>query len=286
MKKLAFLKRIVILTSIIILVTIVDSCSNRQEIPIGVCTSIDNNELIFNTGYSYIEEHVQKFLVPMSSDDEFAENLKKLESSKLSVEACNSFIPGSLKSVGKEADHDKIALYAETAFRRAKEAGIGIIVFGSGGSRRIPEGFSPDQARNQFISLGKILGPIAGQYGVTIVLEPLNKRECNFINSVSEAGELVKEIDHPNFLLLADIYHMNMDDEGPESIIKYGYLIRHVHIAEEVDRAAPGTHNEDFRPYFEALDKVNYKGRISIECRWESMENQAGIAIEAIRSQL
>jgi sugar phosphate isomerase/epimerase len=280
------MKRIVILTSIIILLTIVDSCSGRQEISIGVCTSIDNNELLFNAGYSFIEESVRNFLVPMNSDDEFAENLKKLESSELSVEACNLFLPGSLKSVGKEADHDKIASYAETAFRRAKEAGVGIIVFGSGGSRRIPEGFSPEQARNQFISLGKILGPIAGQYGVTIVLEPLNKRECNFINSVSEAGELVKEIDHPNFLLLADIYHMNMDDEGPESIVKYGHLIRHVHIAEEVDRAAPGTHNEDFRPYFEALNKVNYNGRISVECRWESMENQASIAIEAIRSQL
>jgi sugar phosphate isomerase/epimerase len=262
------------------------SCWAQPDIRLGICTGIDNGDILLENGYDFIEETVGKFLMPLNSDEEFELVLRKLESSALKVEACNSFIPGKLKSVGENAVHQEIAEYAETAFRRAEMAGMEIIVFGSGGSRNIPDGFSYDEARNQFIALGKMLGPLAGQHNVTIVLEPLNTKECNFINSVSEAGEIVKEIDHPNFLLLADIYHMKMEDEGPENILKYGSLLRHVHIAEERDRAAPGTYNEDFIPYFDALKKVGYNGRLSIECRWEDMKEQAGIAKEVIESQL
>jgi sugar phosphate isomerase/epimerase len=63
---------------------------------------------------------------------------------------------------------------------------------------------------------------------------------------------------------LADVYHMLMDGEGPESIEKYGHLIEHTHIAEKEGRAAPGTHNEDFTAYFKALKDVGYKGKCQL----------------------
>lgn len=253
---------------------------------LGVCTRLANNQLIEQSGYLFIEEGVRKFLIPTKSEAEFAKKMEELKNSNIKIDACNSFLPGSLKSVGKEANHDGILEFSEIAFRRAKLAGIGLIVFGSGGSRRIPEGFSREEARKQFVDLGKRLALIAQKYDVTIVLEPLNTEECNFINSVSEGGEIVKDINHKNFQLLADIYHMTKDDEGPESIIKYGKYLKHVHIAEEIDRAAPGTGSEDFTPYFNALKEVKYKGRISVECRWENMEKQAKIAYNTIINQL
>ncbi len=250
---------------------------------IGVCTRIRNNEILHEFGYSYIEEGVQTFLVPQKSEDEFNEIMALAKKSKLPVVACNVFIPGSLKSVGPDADHPGILEYAETAFRRAEIAGVKTIVFGSGGSRKVPEGFSKDQAREQFIELCSQMAPIAAKYDVIVVLEPLNSKECNFINLVSEGGEMVKEINHPNFRLLADIYHMKMENEGPESILTYGNLIKHLHIAEKQERAAPGTYQEDFRPYFEALKKINYQGCMSVECRWKNLEEEAATAIEYIK---
>lgn len=77
------------------------------------------------------------------------------------------------------------------------------MVFGSGGSHKIPEGFNPDTARTQFISLLGKLGPVAQKYDVVIVLEPLNSGETNFINSVGEGGSIVREVNHPNIRLLA-----------------------------------------------------------------------------------
>lgn len=253
---------------------------------IGVCTKVVNNAMWAGYGYSFVEESVQGFLIPQKSEDEFNEQLSVCKMSKLPVYACNSFLPGSLKCVGENAVHPEIIEYAETTFRRAKMAGTRIIVFGSGGSRKIPEGFSVAKARQQFVNLCKQLGPLAAQYDIIIVIEPLNKRECNFINTVAEGGEIVKDVNHPNVQLLADIYHMKMDDEGPGNILKYGKYLRHVHIAEKEERAAPGTHGEDFRPYFEALKKAKYKGSISIECRWANIENQGMTAIKAIQEQI
>ncbi len=253
---------------------------------LGVCVSVKDAGIAEQAGFSFIEEGVRSFLMPEKGDEEFNKNLILVKDLKLPVKACNSFLPGNLKSVGPEAVHPEILKFAETAFRRASQAGVEIIVFGSGASRSIPDGFSRDEARKQFVNLCKQMAPLAEKYKMIIVLEPLNSGECNFINSVAEGGEIVKEVNHPAFQLLADIYHMKVEGEGPDNIRKYGYLLRHVHIAEKEGRSAPGTHEEDFSPYFSALKEVGYKGRISIECKWQNLESQVGKAHDMLKSQL
>lgn len=253
---------------------------------IGVCTDISNNGTLAVAGYSFIEEAVRNFLIPVEDESVFQTRLALLKESKLPVEACNSFIAGNMKSVGPAAVHDDIVKFAETAFLRAKTAGVKTIVFGSGSSRSIPEDFSKDKAMDQFISLCKRMAPLAEKYNVVISLEPLNTKECNFINSVAEGGEIVKAVNHESFRLLADIYHMLRDHESPDNILKYGDLLYHTHIAENAGRSAPGVNKEDFTPYFKALKDVGYKGRMSIECNWESLAEQAGPALQTMRNQI
>jgi sugar phosphate isomerase/epimerase len=266
------------------------SCNSGNKnvllLDVGICTDYTNGEILAATGCDYIEESVGHFLAPSKSEEEFNLILEHAKRSAVPVKAFNLFIPGSLKSVGPEAVHPVILKYAETAFRRSQKAGVKYIVFGSGGSRSIPDGFSRDEARKQFVNLCTSMAPIAGKYNVVVVLEPLNKTECNFINSVAEGGEIVKEVNHPNLRLLADIYHMLMDNESPQNIVKYGDLIKHTHIAEKEGRAAPGIHNEDFKPYFAALKKINYKGMMSVECNWDNMESQAQASIATIKKQV
>ncbi len=273
----------------VLLLASLSCCSVKKNIlfsEIGVCTSFTNADTLKSFGYAFVEESTGRFLVPQKSNEEFGEILQNASNSKIKVKACNDFIPGNMKCLGPDAVQFEILKYADSVFRRATKAGAEFIVFGSGASRQIPEGFSREKARCQFIALCDSIALIANNYNVVVLLEPLNKNECNFINSVTEGGEIVKEVNHPNFRLLANIYHMLMENESPESILKYGFLIKHVHIAEKQDRAAPGTYNEDFRPYFNALRKIGYQGRISIECNWENLDNQAGVAIESIKKQL
>lgn len=252
---------------------------------IGVCTDSSKSDLLKSFGYSYLEESVQKFLVPAEHEEKFLANLQKT-TNKLPIKALNSFLPSEIRITGPLTNTSLILGLAKTAFERAQIAKIGIIVLGSGKARHIPEGFSRNQAKKQFVELCREMSALAEIHDVTIVLEPLNSEECNFINTVSEGAQIVKEVNHPNFRLLADIYHMKKEGESAESIIKYGDLLRHVHIAEKEDRSAPGTFNEDFTDYFKALKKIKYKGLISIECRWKDMIKQLPLAIQTIHNQL
>lgn len=251
----------------------------------GVCTGLNNREIAEKAGCEFIEEGVSRFLVPDKTEAEFDALLGKLSENKLKVLSCNGFIPATLRLTGPELNHKEALVWAETALRRAGRAGVNYIVFGSGGARKIPEGFGREEARDQFVSLCKAMGPMAKKAGVTIVIEPLNRTETNFINSVLEGADIVKRVNHPNIRLLADIYHMMRESEGPESILEAGKWLRHCHIAEKETRSAPGVKGDDFTPYFAALSKIGYRGAISIESGWKDFGAEIGPAIETMRKQ-
>lgn len=254
---------------------------------IGVSTSVDNHAALQASGYTFVEDNVQRFLVPLEPHTTFLANLDKLESSSLPVKVLNGFIPGHMKSVGPDANHLTIIAYADTAFRRAAMAGVETIVFGSGGSRRVPDGFDHSQAFEQFVTLLKEMGPVANKYNIYIAIEPLNKGETNFINNMSEGLEIVERVGHPNIKLLCDFYHMLKEDEPAEHITNAAGYIQHVHIAEKENRTPPGVAGDDFGPYIEALRNIGYEGMIAIEARWlDDFEGLLPLAIEALRQQI
>ncbi len=259
----------------------------EPAIRFGVCASVDKADKIKIEGYDYIEENVQKFLTPQESDEKFAANLEKVKAAKFPVYACNGFLPAALKVTGPQTNHDEILDYARTACRRAKEAGVKRIVFGSGKSRNLPEGFDTQRAYKQFADLLKKIGPIAAQYDVIIVIEPLNSTECNFVNTVAQATAIAKEVNHPNIGVLADFYHMLRENEGPESIIAAGKLLLHCHIAEKEKRTFPGFAGDDFTPYFKALKQIGYTGGISCECDWgDNFQASLPVALKTMKSQM
>jgi sugar phosphate isomerase/epimerase len=160
-----------------------------------------------------------------------------------------------------------------------------MIVLGSGRTRTVADGFRRAQAREQFIDLCRRLGPLAQQYGVTVVVEPLNRGETNFVNSLAEGADIVEAVDHPNIRLLCDIFHMSREGEPASEITRYGHLIRHVHIAEKADRTAPGMVGDDFTPYFAALKEIGYVGCISIEGNFDHFETRIDPALQTLKEQ-
>jgi sugar phosphate isomerase/epimerase len=247
--------------------------SSKFAPKLGVCTSIQNHEIVAAAGFDYIEDGVRRFLIPDKSDEEFQKNLAILEESSIPIRACNGFLPGYLKSTGPDIKHEEILEFAETAFKRAEMAGIRYIVFGSSGSRNIPGDFDRDVARQQFVSLLGKMGPIAAKYNVTVVIEPLRRGESNFINRVDEGLAIAMEVNHPNIQMLGDVYHMLKEREEPESFIEARKLLKHTHIAEIENRTAPGLAGDNLVPYLRALKNANYNGGISIEGRWGDKED-------------
>lgn len=224
-------------------------------------------------------------LCPGEDDDAFQVVLAKAGAAAAPTEAVNCFFPGGLKNTGPDVDAAALDAWVETACRRAAAAGVEIIVFGSGGSRAVPEGFDRNRAAGQLVENMKRYGPIAAAHGVTIALEPLNTKDCNFVNSVDEGAELVRSAGHPNIRLLIDTYHMAVDNDPADSIRRAEGLVVHAHCAEGDGRGPLGAAGEDQRPYFRAMRDIGYDGRISLECSWQDFAAQIGPAAAELRRQ-
>lgn len=241
---------------------------------IGVCAGIEKTGIVKQSGADYLESSVRHFLVPTQPDSVFEENLRISKQSGIEIYSCNLFVPNEMKSTGPDAVPDKILEYATVAFQRAQMVGIRVIVFGSGGSRKVPDGFSHDEAKKQLADIFRRMAPVAQKYGVMVAIEQLNKSETNFVNSLADAAEIAQLVDHPNFGIVADFYHMMRENDTPAEIIKYSKYLKHCHIAEKDKRTPPGVAGDDFLPFFEALETIQYQGRISIEANWENFDQQ------------
>jgi sugar phosphate isomerase/epimerase len=254
---------------------------------IGVVQDIENDSLLYAFGFRYLIESTPKLLSPRTvSDQQFQNTLQKIKSSRIPLFACNLFIPGDLKVVGPNVDAQAVLTFVETVLQRAQAAGLKMIIWGSGGSRGVPEGFDRAKAKEQFIAMGKKLAPLAKKYNIVLAIENLNTTECNFINTVKEALEIVKAVDHKNLRLCIDIYHMLKENESPEVIANTkGYFV-YCEVAEKEGRTPPGVHGQDFTPYFKALKNIGYAGKIVIECRWENVPAQGNTAYQTLRKQV
>ena len=253
---------------------------------IGICAAAADHALFHAAGCAYIEEGVGRFLVPEEPEEKFLAGLEISKASRLPIRACNGFLPGKLKAVGPEAKHEEILAYAETALRRAQRAGIRTIVWGSGESRKIPEGFPRAKAAEQFAALARKTAELAFRSNVILALEPLNRGETNFINNLKEGAAMVETVAHSNFMLLADLYHVRKEAESPAVLEACGKYIRHCHIAELEKRTPPGTAGDDFRPFLRALKNIRYAGGISFECRWDNMARQLPAAVSFLKKQI
>lgn len=141
-----------------------------------------------------------------------------------------------------------------------KKAGGKIIVFGSGGARKIPNGWTKENADEQFVALLKGMGPLAEAHGITVTIEQLRAEECNYINHIGEGATLIRAAGHPNIRLLADLYHMAVMDDTPADLKAAMDVVVHVEIAEKNGRTVPAVNGDDFRPFFRVLREANYQG--------------------------
>ena len=262
-------------------------CAQKSQPRIGIVQDMENDSLINASGYKFLIESIAKCFSPLKvTDKQFQEKLSSIKKLKTPLYAANLFIPGELKLVGPSIDEAAILSYTEKVFQRCQTAKVKMITWGSGGARRLPDGFDKLKAKLQFVAIAKKVAVQAKKYDIILALENLNSTETNFITTLEDALDVVKKVDHPNFRLCADIYHMLKENESPTVIEKGKKYIVHCEVAEKDGRTPPGTKGEDFRPYLKALKKINYKGHIILECRWENLKEQAPLAYQALQKQL
>ena len=232
----------------------------------GVCAGIESAATLAEAGYDYIELSVAGDLLPDEDGAAWIEKRRAIEVMPLQAEAFNSFARSG-KIVGPDADLERLRRYVGTALDRAAQIGGAIIVFGSGGARQIPDGFPQAEANRQMREFLEVCAEASERTGVVVVIEPLCRAECNFINFVCEGAEWAREIGRPGVRNLADTYHMAREAEPLEAIVVGADVLAHVHTA-DTGRFAPGTGTYDHAALFAALRRANYDARLSIECNW------------------
>src|SRR6478735_2021884 len=238
----------------------------KEHIPrLGMIASLDQDSLLYASGFHMLGESVGRMLSPSLTEEQFLQNIERIKNARCKVALCNIFFPGKMKIAGPEVDEQQVLIYAEAVLKRAQQAGVPWIVLGSGGSRRLPDGYDQKKATDDFVVLCRKLAVIAEKYKVMIVLESLETAETNFLLTLKSAAEVVRAVNHPNFKLNADIFHMLREAEAPQSIIDARDVLVYCEIAEKEKRSLPGVQGDDFKPYLRALRKANYKGDIFIE---------------------
>ena len=116
--------------------------------------------------------------------------------------------------------------------------------------------------------LVEALRPIAdhaGARGVRLALEPLNRYETSFINTVDQAMEVVDAVDSPALGICLDTFHLNIEERDPVSATRRaGLRIAHVQAC-GTDRGAPGRDRFDWPGFVAALADAGYAGAVCIE---------------------
>ncbi|MGM9477131.1 sugar phosphate isomerase/epimerase family protein [Pedobacter sp. GSP4] len=253
---------------------------------VGLVTGLTQDSLAYAAGFKLIGESVPKMLSPKLTEEEFQDNLKKIKAAKCKVLTCNLFYPGTLKIAGPEVDEAKVLAYTEVVLSRAKYAGVKYIVLGSSGARSIPAGYDVNKAKSDFVVLAKKLARLAKKNQVVILLENLETTETNFITSLKSAAEIVELVNHPNFRLNVDIFHMMREGESPKEIIAAAKVVGFAEIAEKEKRTLPGVMGDDFKPYLRALKQIDYKGYIFIEGSTSNAAVDVPVAFKYLSGQI
>jgi D-psicose/D-tagatose/L-ribulose 3-epimerase len=226
---------------------------------------------IGKAGYDYVEFPLT--LLDRLSDRQFDRLLGDLDRLRLGCDSCCNMFPEHIRIVGPGAPPAFIDPYLQRTFSRAARIGTRKVVLGSAFSRNLPEGFDAERGYGQLTDLivNRIL-PLCVKYGIHVVIEPIRRAACNFINTLAEGKALVDRVASPHVTLMADTIHMLNAGENGAQIRQYFPVLDHVHVT-EMDRVLP---EEGFsigvKNILVRLKEMGYDKTISFETRPGNVE--------------
>ena len=147
-------------------------------------------------------------------------------------------------------------------------SGLGgnVLVLGSPKQRSIEQGQTKEDAWNRAVEFLSSALDKAGRLGLTICLEPLSPVETNFINTVSQAMLMVREINHPNFKIHLDVKAMCSEEKPVPDIIRSVRAedIGHFHV-NDPNLYGPGMGDLDYGPIAAAIGDIGWDKWLSVE---------------------
>lgn len=139
--------------------------------------------------------------------------------------------------------------------------------------------FLPDIPRQQTyawtVDALRQLGEYSAASGVTLVLETVHQGMTNFLNTLDEAAQLIRDVNGRGIGVMYDVYQMDIEEPDLyDSISRYISLCRHVHLSDR-ERKVPGDNGLDFPGILAAIHAAGYHGAYSIEIAMEPDQQTA-----------
>jgi len=191
-----------------------------------------------------------------------------LKENDLKATICGAFGPDRDASSDDRNIRAYAVKYLEACIDAARGLGAPFVagpMYSAVGKTRL---LSPDERAKQWSLAVETLKPVAdyaGQRGVQLAIEPLNRFETDFINTVEQGLDLVGRVGATNVGLLVDTFHMNIEEKDiPAAIRKAGSKVFHFHSCEN-DRGTPGAGHVEWKEVVSALREINYQGPVVIE---------------------
>ncbi len=260
-----------------------EGVSSVPESP--VTQIIEKCRYLLKLGYDFTE--CGGGMLANLTEAQTAELLAENEKSSLRILAVNSLFPGDWKLADPDADHKPYLARAVKIFDIVSKLGGRYAVFGSGVARSLPENVPLAKAMETLTSFMLDMADEAGKRGLTLLIEPLRKKETNVFVTVPESGEVVRELAHPHLRLLCDSFHMAEEKCGADCVRPYMELVDHCHISESPLRTIPGAPDSGdigYNARFAAeLNRAGYEGAVSVECHFDDFKSDAKAALAYMR---
>ena len=132
------------------------------------------------------------------------------------------------------------------------------------------------------------LGEYALKHNTTVILEPLNRRECHYLRLVSDAAAICRDSKSAGVKCMGDFWHMQEDPCDYAAFMSAKDYLQHVHVASRGRRIMPGEDGEvdNYVQGFRALKELNYPYYVSFECGTKGDRTQTVTkAVELLRAQ-
>ncbi|HXX83108.1 MAG TPA: sugar phosphate isomerase/epimerase family protein [Casimicrobiaceae bacterium] len=236
--------------------------------------------LLKDIGYDYIELG----LAPLNIEDKTSmrASIRKAAGCPLPTLVWNNFYPRDIRIVDPGVDETRLKRYLTLVAEFLHAVKAEVIVMGSAWSRNLSEGADPARAEVQLVRVLHWAADAFAGCGATIALEAQNHLECNFIRRVGEAVAIAKKVNRAEIRAMADLYHMQMENESLELLRDVGPWLAHVQVA-DTDRRNPGTGSYPFERFIQCLSDGGYTANLSVECMTEIPEPEIRRSLHFLR---
>jgi len=186
----------------------------------------------------------------------------------LAVSICGAFGPGRDLSTedadGRAAGLAYLRYCVELAAAVGSPHVAGPMYAPTGQARML----SPDDRARQRARAAESLRAAAdhaGEHGVRLALEPLNRFETDLVNTVEQGLDLCAATGRDNVGLMLDTFHQNIEEKDLGAAIRAaGDRVFQFQVSEN-DRGTPGSGHIPWPEVFAALEDIGYSGQIVVE---------------------